>query len=499
MKKQLFDREKNILFFINLSAVTVFFFMLIFYKHYSVDDYLMINDVENLHSNALNNGRYALMLIYDIFILFDFSPVIYQRILGILFGVALALCATGITHRIYVLGKIENRLSKVLINLASLLLFLNVFMIEWFYFVLSYAQWILAVIGAVYGAIYISHDSLRKKAVGALFVLIAANSYQVILAHYAVLVMIFLYLKYKNSTEGFQFGKLIKETLVAAVIAGISMAVNMAVSSLLTSSGIMAAESRYNALSLSLDNVLNIILSQIRIWIGGFGLMPHGILLISFVCFLGLYAGACFLRRPKAGEIVYSLLIFAGCVAVTFSPQLLVFSITPRNVVPVFALFGICLYFIAFWGENYRFLYKTAVVLAGLFFAVNFYYVQKTTVCMFQVNALEQEYALMIKNEVEKYEEQTGIAVECVGFGKDKNTREKYEQLRVYPQGTILKKAYMVSWGDASALNFYTGLNLQRVECDAAVQEYYSANDWDMFSPEEQLIFKGNTLYVGLY
>ncbi len=498
MKRHLPDREKNILFLINLAAVMVFFFMLIFYKHYGVDDYCMIEGVRNLHSNALNNGRYALMLIYDIFILFDFSPVVYQRILGILFGVAMALCATDITRRICVLGRIEDRLSKILINLASLLLFLNVFMVEWFYFVLSYAQWILAVVGAVYGAICISHDSFRKKAAGALLVLIAANSYQVILAHYAVLVMIFLYLKYKNATEEFQFGKLIKETLIAAVIAGGSMAVNMAVSGLLTSSGVIAAESRYNELSLSLDNVLSIILGQKRIWIGGFGLMPHGIYLLMFVCFFGLYAGTCFLRRPKAGEIVYSLLIFAGCVVVTFSPQLLVFSITPRNVVPVLALFSICLYFIAFWGEKYKLLYKAAAVLAGMFIFVNFYYAQKAAICMFQINALEQDYALMIKNEVEKYEEQTGITVECVGFGKDGNTRRKYDQLW-YPQSTAFTKAYMTSWGDAFALNFYTGLNLRRVECDAAIQEYYSANDWDMFIPEEQLIFRGNTLYVGLY
>ena len=68
-------KEYIILFATNLLAVFTTFFLFVFFKHYGLDDYIIIDNLSELHYNALNNGRLALLVLYDMFIEFGFNPV----------------------------------------------------------------------------------------------------------------------------------------------------------------------------------------------------------------------------------------------------------------------------------------------------------------------------------------------------------------------------------------------------------------------------------------
>lgn len=491
------DKERwGIIFAINAFAVIFFFFPLFFFEHYGLDDYLIINVPGELHYNALRNGRYALMLVYDIFAFFHFNPVVHQKIMAIIFGLAMILCVTCITKRICELGHLERKSQMLLVDIASLLLFSNVFMVEWFSFVLSYSQWILAIIGVVFGAIYLSYDELWKKVLGVLFIILAANSYQVILAYYAILIMILLYLK--NQDE-FNILKLMKETVVAAVVAAFAMFGNIVLTNYFMKNGVIDSASRYNTLSFSIENIIGILGENKNLWIDGLGLLPHGILLITLVILLFVLIFVCCANKVRVGEAGYCLLIFLGCLVVIYFPQMLDAGLTPRSVLPIFGLFSICLYFIVFWSEKISYAVRGTIVLAGLFWIVNLFYCQKAILCIFQLNALEAEYALAVENEIRNYEEKTGEEIMYVGFEKDKAPQWKYDTIPVQPHGEMLNKAYMVSWGDVYTLNYYTNLGLEKVECDRNVKNYFHDNDWDAFMPEEQLIFEKNTVYVCLY
>ena len=103
------------------------------------------------------------MVVYDFFIALGFNPVVNQTVMALLVVFVFSLSTTAITIRILELGEVRESGEKILINLGALILLLNVFVTEWFTFVLSYAQWALGILCAVYSAILMSYSSRVKK------------------------------------------------------------------------------------------------------------------------------------------------------------------------------------------------------------------------------------------------------------------------------------------------------------------------------------------------
>lgn len=78
-------RKEYLHFFcFNLLLFLSTYFAFIFFKHYGLDDYSIIADLSELHKNALNNGRFSLMVVYDFFIALGFNPVVNQTVMALL-------------------------------------------------------------------------------------------------------------------------------------------------------------------------------------------------------------------------------------------------------------------------------------------------------------------------------------------------------------------------------------------------------------------------------
>lgn len=222
-------KEYIILFATNLLAVFTTFFLFVFFKHYGLDDYIIIDNLSELHYNALNNGRLALLVLYDMFIEFGFNPVSSQCSMAIVLATMFAFCITSLTERIIELGNIDKSLDKILINLGSLVLLLNVFVVEWFTFVLSYAQWILGIVGAIYAAILMSYNSRLRKIFAVILLCISINAYQIMIVYFAVIIMLFIYLQNENN---FKLSKAIKKIVAAAAISIVLMGINIWITSI---------------------------------------------------------------------------------------------------------------------------------------------------------------------------------------------------------------------------------------------------------------------------
>ena len=195
-ENKMVQKKKYEILFVNVCFFMAFYFGVTFFSHYGLDDYIAMHQINEFHYNALSNGRYALLLINDFFIKINFNPVIGQKIMAIILVFAFAIGSTSIAQYIIELLKITEKKSRFLIVIGSMLFFANVFITEWFSFVLTYAQWILAVIGSVYGAIFVSKTGVKNKTIGFIFVLLMVNSYQAMIPDYAIMVMAFLYIKY---------------------------------------------------------------------------------------------------------------------------------------------------------------------------------------------------------------------------------------------------------------------------------------------------------------
>ena len=365
------ESKKNvILLAINLLAVFATFFLFIFFKHYGLDDYIMIDNLPDLHYNALNNGRFSLMLLYDLFIRFGFNPVSSQCVVAVALAITFAFCITGLTKRIVELGNIIKPLDKILINLGSLVLLLNVFVTEWFTFVLSYAQWALGITSAIYAAILMSYESRRRKICAVILLFISVNAYQIMVVYFAVIIMLFIYLK---NEKDFKLGKAIKETAVVAAITMILMGINVWITSQIVT--IYTGTTRYDRLEFSIENIIQIIRAQKNIWIEGKGILPHGVMALTLgisIVIIGISARK---SRISWGKIVYCFFIYCAVVFVTFIPQMLEMWLTPRSLAPLFCVFSIGAYFTVFWSPkegkcNHQVL---AIALMGIFIFANFY------------------------------------------------------------------------------------------------------------------------------
>ncbi len=481
---------------INTLLFVVTYFGFIFFKHYGLDDYFVIADLSELHQNALNNGRFSLMVVYDFFIALGFNPIIHQCGMAILMVLAFSLCTTSITMRIIELRTTIEMKEKILINLGSIILLLNVFVTEWFTFVLSYASWTLGVTCAVYAAILMSHSSRSKKISAFILLVLAINAYQIMAVYFAVLIMVFIYLK---NEENFSLIKAIKETFFAALVAIVTMGMNIGVVQIIGKLGEGATTSRYSGLSFSTENIKKILSAQKNIWIEGKGLLPHGFMLLFlcvFILVLLVTAKRCKINWKKG---LYCFLIYIATILVTFLPQMLEVWLTSRSLVPLFCLFGISMFFITVWGRGDNLVKKISICSAIVFLGINFYYIQKVAISMFQVNTLEKEHAKLIEYEINKYEEESGIKVEYISFYRDKAPTYKYDGTLVQPGEDMFSRAYLIEWGDVHALNFYTNLSLNKVEPEENYVKYFQEYDWQSLDLEEQLIFEGNRCHYCVY
>lgn len=490
-------RKEYLHFFcFNLLLFLSTYFAFIFFKHYGFDDYSIIADLSELHKNALNNGRFSLMVVYDFFIALGFNPVVNQTVMALLVVFVFSLSTTAITIRILELGEVRESGEKILINLGALILLLNVFVTEWFTFVLSYAQWALGILCAVYSAILMSYSSRVKKIFAIVLLALAINAYQTMAVYFAVLIMIFIYLKQKDT---FSIYKAIKETCVAALAAIIIMGLNIGFAHMIGKMGEETAASRYDNLSFSAENIKKILNAQKNIWIDGKNLLPHGYMLLFLIIFVSLLLYTSRQYRINWQRVMYCFLIYSAAILVTFLPQVLEVWMTPRSLVSLFCLLSISIFFVTMWGKGFNATKKLCVFSALVFLAINFYYIQKIAISMFQVNTLEKEHAKLIKYEIDKYERESGIEVKYISFYRDKAPQYKYEGTFVCPGEDMFNKSYLIEWGDIYALNFYTGLSLSKEKPEEDYIKYFQDYNWDCLDLEEQLIFDGDRCHYCVY
>lgn len=495
-ENKMVQKKKYEILFVNVCFFMAFYFGVTFFSHYGLDDYIAMHQINEFHYNALSNGRYALLLINDFFIKINFNPVIGQKIMAIILVFAFAIGSTSIAQYIIELLKITEKKSRFLIVIGSMLFFANVFITEWFSFVLTYAQWILAVIGSVYGAIFVSKTGVKNKTIGFIFVLLMVNSYQAMIPDYAIMVMAFLYIKYIN--KNIKFGKLVLQLIEAGILVIVATISNIILTKILILNSIVDPNSRYSAISFSFENIKNLFQMQKSIWIDGKGLMTHGILIIFMICLCAAMVMSVIRNKIQIKDALLGIGLAVVGLLACFALQMLFVVSTPRSLVPIFGIYSFLVYLIVIWSIKDNLAVKLTIVSVLAFLCCNFYNVWNVSIGMFQLNALEKEYARQIEYQIHKYEQETGNNVRYICFYKDMNPQYKYD-LSVKPESELLNKSYMASWGDIYMLYYYTNLEVEKIDPKEEWSEYFAIKDWHVFDPDEQMKFEDDTLNLCFY
>lgn len=489
-------RRWLVLFGINALIVFIYYNVYIFQRHYGLDDYLMIKNPVELEYNALQNGRYALWGMYVILNKIGINPVIYQKMFGTILSLSFAICATDITQNIVVESGINKVRTILVVNSGVILLFANVFVTEWYTFVLSYPQWIIATISSIYSAILIVQKKAYKKVIGFLLLAVAANSYQPTLAWYAFLVMLFLWLKNRHN---FNWKIIMKQTLCVALPAFLVIIINIILTNLFIKLDIVTSSSRYTNVYFNLNNIKAIIFGQYSIWLEGRGMLGHGFLMICLCALIIAIIGLIKNRSISINSIVYCICILIGGQVVIYTPDLFMRTgLTLRSISPLFAIFTVLIVFLALHIKKSKHM-LIIIGVATFLLAGNFIATQKMAIASLQTNILEEYEAHVLFSYIKEYEKKENTKISYIGFCQDSKSMARYKEIDIMPYDELYKKAYVVSWADVYAVNYYTGQNYVKKEVPENVKGYFLNKDWNEFNAQEQVIFQGDTVYWCVY
>lgn len=153
-----------------------------------------------------------------------------------------------------------------------------------------------------------------------------------------------------------------------------------------------------------------------------------------------------------------------------------------------------------------KYLQRAVVVI---FTVVNLYSITTCELDFFIGNALDKQIVYQVQAEIDRYEAESGNKITQVCTYRSDNTDFYYEQqfLNPYFEYTYNHKTIFFDWGDVELLDKVTGNNY--ADCswyntypddyEEVIKENFEGKDWSTFIADEQLIFRGDTLYWAIY
>ena len=354
----------------------------------------------------------------------------------------------------------------------------------------------MATVSSVYSSILIVQKKVYKKVMGFLLLAVAANSYQATLTWYAFLTMLFLWLRNKNN---FNWKVLIKQTILVALPAIFVIVNNVILTNIFIKLNVVPSSSRYTNVCFDLNNIKAILLGQRSIWLEGQGVLGHGFLIICLCALIIMIIGLVKNKLISINSVIYCICILIGGQVVIYMPDLLMRTgLTLRSISPLFAIFTVLIVFLVLHIEKSKHM-LIIIGVAAFLLAGNFMATQKMAIASLQTNILEEYEAHVLFSHIKEYEKKENTKISYIGFCQDSKSMPRYKEIDITPYDELYKKAYVVSWADVFAVNYYTEQNYMKKEVPEAVEKYFLDKDWNEFNVQEQIIFQGDTVYWCVY
>ena len=328
-----------------------------------------------------------------------------------------------------------------------------------------------------------------------LFVALSCFTYQPMPGAFVALVLVFI-VKYSKTVKNF-----IINTGLAVTVYGFATFMNFIVMKLFGMSGRMGS-------GLNFANIYKYLT---------FGLNIPYLLLVYVGIFAVLFAVVFISAKKKSGKAFTkeSVLIFCqysfimvGTILTTAAPSIVT---TPENVwftlrysypigmlvgtIPILFNFN-CDYeekeAVFFFEKSIR---KSSIVILSVFLILmvvfhSFFFSRHIT------NSRDEADALKIGEIIEKYEKRTGIEVKYISLYRDSDCSIYFDGVVRLPNCNV--RAITTEWCNIPHINLFNGRNFVRVNNSNKYKSYFESKNWDEIS-EEQFIFEGSTLHLGIY
>ena len=472
--------------FIFNAAILFLVYLGLMHTHYATDTY---NNIFNENINwQLSVGRYSIFIIGSIFKYLNVSLIDYQNIFMIL---SIVLLAGGCTLlNILLSKKIESKFD-IKVNVALLIGFINVYIIELFLFPEYSIYYSMGVIFTILAICYNMKDNFWAKLISFVLLIISLGFYQENVAVF-IIISIFIIIIYNE--------KQIKNIFFVFFISGVSSVINIFLNKLFVIIGIANMTSRdasFNINSL-FNNIKIIIKEQKNILWNNSELLPRGtffiiLLFLIFTLFL-LY----FIQKKKIKEYIYIILILLITYFSVYLPHYIAGEIwlSPRTIYPIyFWISFIEIYIIYLNNINNKIKQRVLLCIVLIPFLLEIWAVNGIILDHFSTNKVDQEYALNVYKEIQNYERNTGIEITEIATVNDQIPSWKNHFINYYSYN-VNERAFINEWSDVNLVNFVSGRNFRKVEMNEEVyKKYFQNKDWDWYHPQEQLYFDNNILY----
>lgn len=487
--------KQRLIFFINLIVFGGAYGMFLA-PHYSIDSYCVYYTMDpEIH---LKQSRFLNYFIIKLFREVNINTVTHQSIFTLFMIMTFAFVTTQLACLLFRYIKQKSIIKFIIINIAVAISFINVFILEWFLYpeiALFYSFSILTVFLAIIS--FEKGNRWINSVLAFILLCMSLNFYQAAMPLFVIYLLAVGMLRYE-----FTFRKeAVVYNLKVLIITMLSCVNSLILQKLAIVFRITEGGDRDASLSFSTisNNILEIIKLQKSIWYNTYGFLPKYVTMVVFIILLFVFIVAV-AKKISVMKLCYFILVVTISYSMVFAPHVITESLwfAQRTIIAYFSIFMIIVCGIMHYNHNLRLEHLTICVVV-FFLALNIYQIQSIGVNHYGNNKLDQEYAILIQNEIDQYEQETGNVVTKIACDNDTNPTYSYSSVDYTIYDTNIR-GYICSWADVNMINFYNGKNYERVAMEHQLySQYFEGMDWNYFNPEEQMIFVGDTLNIIFY
>lgn len=377
------------------------------------------------------------------------------------------------------------------------LCFVNVLFSEYFYFTQSFLTYKGAILLCLLGCLL-----YRRKHYlwGSVLLLLMPSFYQIDCLWAALILMTAALLEEKGRFSK----KLIRKELTAILVPFASGFLNYA-----TGPALVSMTNRLTGLDLhpaktiltgSVSEIIGSMIPQFRLlYESSLELMaPVYIPFLFSVAVIGITL-ILLVRRRMWNELGTFVLYEVISFAVMCSLQIMSSAedFTPRIICPFYVMQSMHALATLSLAADYKICRDLTACLSVLYLCIQIFFLQIIIENRVLSENLDTICAETILDKVDQYERETGITVTRASFCNDPDCAPYYPEV-YYHRSAINRRLY----GDASYTITETmaekrGKHFELVyDDDIVYRELFGSTDWDTFNPDEQVIIRGNTLYV---
>lgn len=397
---------------------------------------------------------------------------------------------------------------------AATLPFVNVLFTEFFYFTESFHIFAFAFLFMAAG-----FYELSKKHIIVSFLLFCCMTmcYQMACPIASICIGVYVYLEHR----GVFSLELVKAELIKALPPMILFVLNYTtggvIQRIITMAGIETSPSKKISTGYSMrEYIASITVSVKGLISSNIGLTPG--VYVPFLVFVLTFTVVTFIciKKQKWNQLGTFFLVEIILVVLTLAVQIAEnpANFVARTVTPLYFAQGMQILIMFFFiSENHDSdnlvsgFVKILYLLPTLYILFNVFFVQCIIQNRMVSETLDGLYAESIFNKIEKYEQENGIIVKKIAPVNDTDSSPFYDQVK-FCSGAINRRCYSdYTWTFLQYCAYETdlagslfGRSFERIAMDEdTYKELFEGKNWTRFDIEEQVIIRGDTVYICVF